>query len=237
MTPRLGPLPFERTASITSTDPLVTTRTEDIDRERVLAIASDDARQVAVRLTLLHGPDTGGFFAVAGIDLQDHSGELAAHLATATASLGCGDVLLLEATTSESPVQARFGVTSGPGLLDVLSGSCDPAAAIVQVDRTNLFVLPRGAAASPLSSLLSAPPGLSNLSLLRRQFRYLFVSVGPVLAHPDGLVLASQTDGVLLALARRTRRQPEVAGFRDEARRLNLRILAVVLTEAGRRSR
>jgi MinD-like ATPase involved in chromosome partitioning or flagellar assembly len=196
-----------------------------------LPVAQDDARQAAARLALVAGRDRGGLFVVAGIDGRDQSGKLALALAAATASLGYGNVLVLDSVTGEHTVESAFGLGGWPGLLDLLRGTVDISQAIAQVRGTTLHVMARGTAAAPLGSPLTDPSSEAHFASLRRSFRFVFTSLRPGLLDAEGLHLASRSDGVVLALARGARRQHEVVGFRESAERLGLRLLGAVLTE------
>jgi Mrp family chromosome partitioning ATPase len=117
-----------------------------------------------------------------------------------------------------------------PGLTDVLSGACDAGRALQRVENTNLFVLAYGSRSITLASHLASPEGAARLTAVRDRFQFVFADVGALLRNPEGLLLASVSDGVVVALAQGKRRHEEVVEFRSELKRLNVPLCGAVLT-------
>jgi Mrp family chromosome partitioning ATPase len=65
---------------------------------------------------------------------------------------------------------------------------------------------------------------------LREHFRFIVADAG-VIKSAEGTLLASLSDGVLIALAAGQRTKEEVANFQEELRRLQIPLLGAVLTK------
>jgi len=87
------------------------------------------------------------------------------------------------------------------GLLDVLDGeplnSC-----ITQAGTPNLFILPRGMAVASNSGQVSAKAIRRIIAEARAQYDVVLIDTGPVLGSLEASIVASESDGVVLAVSR-----------------------------------
>ena len=160
---------------------------------------------------------------------------MAARLGAAMAQIDHAPVLIVEGNVASPRLAQLFGLTPGPGFLDVLEQRADLQQAIRPVVPPNLFVLPlgEGEAAGSLASLLTSASGAFVMSAIREQFRYVIVDAGLIRRQAEGMLLASLADGVVVAVAIAVRRRDEIAGFHEELQRLKIPLFGVVLTRVA----
>jgi capsular exopolysaccharide synthesis family protein len=130
------------------------------------------------------------------------SGEGKTHVAMQLArSLGRSckvPVLLVEADCRSPSICKYAGLKPGPGLLDVLNGTCsDIREAIVPV-RENLAVLTAGKRKGSLQQLMDPATIAKLLEDLREHYGYVIIDTPPVLAAGEALLFTSQSDATLV---------------------------------------
>jgi len=197
-------------------------------------VGRDQILQTAARLRLVLGSGAHAV-AVTGIEAEDGVSMLAAQLAVAMAETGDETVLLVDGNAAAPRVHEMFQVSKSPGLRDVLENRTDLETAVQSRQPGNLFVLPIGESDHTLASLLASDSSAQIFKQMRERFRYVLFDAGLIRKSPDGMLLASRSDGVVGALAAGRRRQEEVVSFQEELKRLNLNLLGVVLTKTTAR--
>jgi Mrp family chromosome partitioning ATPase len=161
---------------------------------------------------------------------MDGGSILSARVASGLAEIDKGNVLVLDANVATPQLGRLFGVENTPGLQEVLEDNLDVKDALRPLEPSNLWMLPLGAVNASLSSLLTSPRCAQVIDELRQQFRFIVADTGFV-KSPESVLLASLSDGVLLALAAGARTRDEVASFQEELRRLHIPLLGVMLTK------
>jgi Mrp family chromosome partitioning ATPase len=161
---------------------------------------------------------------------MDGGSVLSARVASGLAEIDKGNVLVLDANVATPQLGRLFGVENTPGLQEVLDERLEVKDALRLLEPSNLWMLPLGGVSGSLSSLLTSPRCAQVIEELRKQFRFIVVDTGFV-KSPESILLASLSDGVLLALAAGVRTRDEVAGFQEELRRLRIPLLGVMLTK------
>ena len=182
----------------------------------------------AARLKLVLGA-TRKVVTVTCFNAADGGSILSARVASGLAEIDKGNVLLLDANVAASQLGRLFGVENSPGLQEVLEERLEVKDALRPLEPSNLWMLPLGRVNGSLSSLLTSSHCAQVIDELRKQFRFIVVDTGFV-NSPESVLLASLSDGVLLALAAGARTKDEVAGFQEELRRLRIPLLGVMLT-------
>ena len=126
---------------------------------------------------------------------------LVADLAGALAR-GQRKVLLVNA---DGENQTAFGVEPGTnGLFTALTDEADLEACICQSDIEGLYVLPVGEQPVYASELLSGVKFTQVLQSTKDAFDYVFILLPPMDKSPDGIVVASKTDGCVVVTATNT---------------------------------
>lgn len=123
---------------------------------------------------------------------------LAAAIAMSMAQDHTNGVLLLECDLSHPMLREDFGLDSGQGLSEVLSGHTDLESSVRLSRIPNLWLLPAGVCADNPSRLLRSPAMTALLDEARNRFAFIVLDLPAVLASSDATVLARQTDGIVL---------------------------------------
>ena len=191
--------------------------------------------------------------AITSIDDDDVPIEFAANLAAVLAATG-KRVVLLSTRQCEPPLAELLGARSGPGFFDALAGAVPIGKAISSTGVDNLFLCGRRASnararatehgPSHVAAVASATQAQSLgtdraaglIAALAASSDFVLVDAPPLLADPDGAVLAGACDGVL-AVARPTTRRDDVARARDQLERVRARLLGSVLLYPKKRPR
>jgi Mrp family chromosome partitioning ATPase len=191
---------------------------------------SQEVVQTAARLQVLLGA-TGKVVAVTGVAENDGSSLLVGCLGSGLATTSGSSVLLIDANVESPHLHEMFHVALKPGLLDLLEDELQVESAAHPQESSNLFVLPLGQSEFSLPALLSKPGSKNILDSLRAKYRYIVIDVGLLGSHPDGVLLASLSDGVVAAAAAGVRRRQEVQQLREQLKTLHIPLLGVVLTQ------
>lgn len=120
------------------------------------------------------------------------------NLAMINATLGTR-VLLIDADLRRGKLGWNFGVTSKqPGLVQVLVGEADLAAAIHKDPQTGLDFIGAGSRPPNPAELLESTAFADLLSVLSEQYDLIIVDVPPILAATDAAIIGQKTDISLL---------------------------------------
>ncbi len=139
--------------------------------------------------------------------------------------------LLLELDLRKPALAQVLGVESGPGVSGYLSGNCNLNSQIVETYLPNLFFIGCGAVPPNPPELLGSQKMVAGLTLLQEYFEHIVIDSPPLLGLSDALLLARQTDGVVLvARARKTPRQA-VRRSAHLVERVGAKLLGVVVND------
>ena len=191
---------------------------------------SQETLQTAARVQVLLGA-TGKVVAVTGVSKGDRPTQLAGCLGSGLAATSGANVLLIDANVQSPRLHEMFHVASKPGLLEVLEEGIEVEGVARPHESSNLFVLPLGQSASTLPTLLSKPESKSVFDSLREKYRYIVIDTGLLGSCPEGVLLASLSDGVVAAAAAGVRRRHEVQKLQEQLKTLRISLLGVVLTK------
>jgi Mrp family chromosome partitioning ATPase len=189
---------------------------------------NDESLQTAARLKVVLG--TGRIAAFMGLAKDDGTTPLLIEIGIALASIDPSPVLLIDANCRRPTLHKLLDVPVSPGLIDCLGRRCSLNDAIRPTALSNLFLLPLGEAPSNLSLHLTTPEAEGMFGLIRERYRNALVDTGVNLQTPEGVMISSMADGVVIAMAAGKRRQHEILQCREGLDRLKLRLLGIVLT-------
>ena len=121
-------------------------------------------------------------------------------LARSTADLG-KNVVLVDCDLRRPSVHKKTGVANDIGLVELLTGEADTAAAIKQSDHAHLSVLPSGSIPNNPTDMLASDRFLVLLDDLSQRFDMVMLDAPPVMGLADAVILAGLPDVKTILLA------------------------------------
>jgi len=150
-----------------------------------------------------------------------------------TLAQGGKQVILLDCDLRRPTQHTLFGLDNTTGLTTMMlakDAHSDPPLRQTPVD--GLRVLPAGPTPPNPAELLGSRRMKEAVAALLAQADVLLFDAPPVLAVTDALVLAVQTDGVLLVVKAGGTRREHVQQAKERLERVNARIVGAVLNNA-----
>lgn len=144
--------------------------------------------------------NTGQTLAITSALEREGKSSLARAVAISMARDHAGSVLLLECDLLRPSLSEDFGLSSSPGLSEILVGEASLDEALRPTEIPNLQLLPAGAPFSNPSRLLRSPAMPAILEEVRARFPFTVVDLSAVLKSSDAAVLAGLTDGVVMVV-------------------------------------
>jgi capsular exopolysaccharide synthesis family protein len=140
-------------------------------------------------------------------------------------------VVIVEADLRKPSLQHLFGLPSGPGLAEYLSGAAELKDAMKFLPDHNVTVVPAGATPINPAELLGSTGMRRLLDHLRTRFDRVILDTPPVLPLADVAILAPLVDGSLMVVRAGFTPKPAI----ENALRAfdSSRLLGVVLNESG----
>lgn len=150
-----------------------------------------------------------------------------------TLAQGGKRVILVDCDLRRPTQHTLFGLDNTTGLMTMMldeAAQSDPPLHETSVD--GLQVLPAGPLPPNPAELLGSRRMKETMTILLEQADMLLFDAPPVLAVTDALVLAVQTDGVLLVVKAGSTRREHVQRAKERLERVNARIVGAVLNNA-----
>jgi capsular exopolysaccharide synthesis family protein len=150
-----------------------------------------------------------------------------------TLAQGGKRVILVDCDLRRPTQHTLFGLDNTTGLMTMMldeAAQSDPPLHETPVD--GLQVLPAGPLPPNPAELLGSRRIKETMTTLLEQADMLLFDAPPVLAVTDALVLAVQTDGVLLVVKAGSTRREHVQRAKERLERVNARIVGAVLNNA-----
>jgi capsular exopolysaccharide synthesis family protein len=199
-----------------------------------LAPKSPAAEQYrALRTRLAHAEGAGALRTVLITSPQKGEGKsvTSANLALTMAQELQRRVVIVEADLRKPSLQHLFGLPSGAGLSEYLSGAADLKEVMKFLPAYNLTVIPAGSTPTNPAELLGSTAMRRMLDHLRTRFDRVILDTPPVLPLADVAILAPLVDGALLVVRAGYTPKPAI----ENALRSfdSSRLLGVVLNESG----
>jgi capsular exopolysaccharide synthesis family protein len=151
---------------------------------------------------------------------------VAANLAVSLASAGL-DVIVVDADLRRPALAATFGIEPAVGLTSVIIGDY-PLVDALQQWRPNLHVLPSGPLPPNPSELLGSAAAAAVVDELVRRCDIVLFDTPPVLPVTDAVVLATQTDGMLLVTRHATTNRAALATAKRQIATVGVTLLGYV---------
>ncbi|MEM7319000.1 MAG: polysaccharide biosynthesis tyrosine autokinase [Pseudomonadota bacterium] len=128
-----------------------------------------------------------------------------------------------------------FGLDGGNGLVDVLDGTCDLDAAIVQDDATGLHLLPTIRPVPQAADILSSQKFRQLIDVLKARYDLVLLDTPPILAVSDAGAVGKLTDTTIYAVRwNHTPREATTRGL-ERLSELGVRVAGAVVTLVDRR--
>lgn len=108
--------------------------------------------------------------------------------------------ILIDVDMRKPFLARKFGLNGAGGMSTYLSGNSDLTSQIQPTAVPNLFVIPAGPQPPNAAELLGSERLQRALQLLEEEFKYVIVDSPPVLSVTDALIVAPETDGVVLVV-------------------------------------
>ncbi len=129
------------------------------------------------------------------------------NLAMCCAQLNDMRVLLVDSDIRSRGLTRLIGSPVGPGLSEILAGTCAPEEAVLSTDLPNLHVLTGGIPAVPPAELLASRRFQEFLGWCTETFKLVILDAPPVLNLADVEIISASCDGLLMVVrAQKTRR-------------------------------
>jgi protein-tyrosine kinase len=129
------------------------------------------------------------------------------NLAMCCAQLHDMRVLLVDTDIRSHGLTRLIGMPEGPGLSEVLAGTCAAEKAILSTDLPNLHILPGGTPTIPPAELLASRRFQEFVEWSAENFKLVLFDAPPVLNLADVEIVTAGCDGVLMVVrAQKTRR-------------------------------
>lgn len=140
-------------------------------------------------------------------------------------------VVIVEADLRKPALHQLFGLPSGPGLADYLTGAADLNGVMKFLPDHNLTVIPAGLTPMNPAELLGSTAMRRLLDQLRTRFDRVILDTPPVLPLADVAILAPLVDGTVMVVRAGYTPKPAI----ENALRAfdSTRLLGIVLNESG----
>lgn len=174
----------------------ITGISEENSRSAVSFTVAEAYKTIRTNIKFLLNKKTGNIFTVSGSDVGEGKSTTAINIAVAFSQLG-EKVLLIDADLRRSSVHKKLHLENKTGLSEILADFTD-FESCVQSAGNNLDVLASGHTAPNPSELLGSLRFKSLLDELGKKYKYIIIDTPPIGIVSDPLVVASNTDGIVL---------------------------------------
>jgi protein-tyrosine kinase len=154
-----------------------------------------------IRTKIAQVMKTPFLLAISSPAIGDGKTVTAVNLAIALAIKRQGRTLLIDADLRRSSIHKRLEIPAGPGLADILAGTCSFEKAVVQVEQfPSLYVLPAGEPASDPTELLDSSAWRELTIRVRSEFAHVILDCPPVDIVADYDLISPACDGVVVVV-------------------------------------
>jgi Mrp family chromosome partitioning ATPase/capsular polysaccharide biosynthesis protein len=167
-------------------------------------------------------------YLVSSADWSEGRTSLAMSLAISLCGAGARTVVV-DADLVTRGLTRALGLENCSGFFEMLQES--EVAAMLNIPRNRIAVIPAGAADEPDGLSISAPAVARLLTRLKASFDVVLIDAGAALGRVETCVLAAQVDGVLLTVGRGTEQALLVKAL-DELQLAGAKILGAVFNRA-----
>lgn len=193
----------------------------------LITVGSEMMKTVVRLHSILEGDDR--MLVVTGWDADDCTAELSLQIAFGLASVSQQTVLLVDANFRAPVLHERLETHASPGLGELIEGRGHFPDLVQPFSEGSFFFLPAGSSEISKNGELATPAWVNALTSLRN-FQRVVLNVGPLSENPAAMVIAAESDAVILGLAAGVRRREEVEDLLHQVKMLRAKLLGAVLT-------
>ena len=155
---------------------------------------------------------------------------ISSNLSVSMAQMG-HSVLLVDADMRRPRVHKLFGISSEPGLSNLVLGQCTLQEAVRTTQNMPFFLMPAGKIPPNPSEILASRNMQKLLAELRNKYDYVIFDTPPVLSATDSAVLSTSLDGVILVVKAAETTRDNARGALGHLQDVQARILGVILNQ------
>jgi capsular exopolysaccharide synthesis family protein len=195
------------------------------------SLAAEQYRALRTRLALAEGAGALRTVLITSPQKGEGKSVTAANLALTMAQELQRRVVLVEADLRKPSLPHLFGLPSGAGLADYLSGAAELKDIMKFLPEHNLTIIPAGSTPMNPAELLGSTAMRRMLDHLRTRFDRVILDTPPVLPLADVAILAPLVDGALMVVRAGYTPKPAIE---NALRSFDAsRLLGIVLNESG----
>jgi capsular exopolysaccharide synthesis family protein len=154
-----------------------------------------------IRTRILQHPAQPRMLVVSSASSGDGKSVSAVNLAGALSLKADSRVVLVDGDFRKPTIHSQLGIPKGPGLAEVLKGSCSMQEAVAHIEQfPNLYVLASGETTTNPAELLDSSEWRTVCSQLREQFGYIVIDSPPVGRVADYDLLQAACDAVVMVI-------------------------------------
>lgn len=215
----------------TTEDPSAPSRVEGVVRQDPTGLMAESFRQT--RTGLVRAAEKAEVKSIMFTSGQAQAGvtSVLGNLADGLALIG-RRVLVIDANFRRPGQHQQFSLPARPGLVEVLTGSCDVEAATKGTGEQGVSVLTAGACAGAEPELLERPAFGQLLRSLREQYDLLLIDAPPVFVGSEAKLVARQADAAVIVVRAMADERGMIARAIRELNDHRAQLLGVVLNRA-----
>lgn len=203
--------------------------------EQPKSMIGDAISHVSTALMLSLSERPPAAIMVTSPNVGDGKSSISLNLASALAMTG-KQVVLIDADMRRPVDHEAFGLPMQPGLSNFLSGNAALEEIIQNTKVPGLFVIAAGTVPPNPVQLLSSPIFQEAVQRLCQEFQHVIVDTPPIIGFPDGRIISSLMNGVLLVFKHHATSRESGRLAAQLLNQVNANVLGVVLNmaEAGK---
>jgi len=193
-------------------------------------VPGDEVMKLVQRVFIL--PDTAASpeaVAFCGVDEGAGCSWVCARAGEALAEESSGTVCIVDANLRTPSLGEYFGIKKCPGFADAMTGTRPIREFARRLGKNNLWLITAGAVGAEPNGALNPARLRARFSELRDEFDYVVMDTPAASSHPDAVLLAQLTDGVVLVVGSNTTRRETARIAKESFKASRVPILGAVL--------
>jgi Mrp family chromosome partitioning ATPase len=189
----------------------------------------EEVTKLVQRLFLMSGVESPRSVVFMGTESGNGCSWMCARVAEVLSSQVAGSVCLVDANLRRPALHHMFGVPNHHGLADALRQTQPIGFFARKLSRQNLSLVTCGSEAESSQSLIGSDRMRMRLAELRTEYDYVLIDTPAMDVANDGVVMGSDSDGVVVVLKANTSRRESARKLVHELQTARARVLGAVL--------